>query len=312
MNNQKIQGLIAAPFTPMKKDGSINSELVPAYYRFLKYNKIVGAFICGSTGEGFSLTLQERKNIALAWADCTKGDKDFKVFLFVGGTCLADCIELAGYAQQLGLYAISFTSPFYFKPNNVGVLADCCRQVAAAAPDLPFYYYHIPSFTGVNFPMIDLLKAVDTTMSNFAGIKYTYEDFKDFLSCLHFKDGAYDMLWGRDANLLPALSIGVKGAVGSTYNYIAPVYYDLIQAFNNHELEKAQQLQQQSVDMSTLLEKYGNSIPIRKTYMRLVGLDCGPVRLPLKNISKENFELMREAAIQRQCLTFSSVPNSRQ
>ncbi|MGN6196483.1 MAG: dihydrodipicolinate synthase family protein [Ginsengibacter sp.] len=293
MNNQRICGLVAAPFTPMHEDGSLNLSLIPEYYRFLKYNKIRGAFICGSTGEGISLTMQEKKNIARAWADCTKNDKDFKVLLFTGGTCMADCIELAKYAQQLCLHAISFTAPFYFKPHDVATLADCCKVIADAVPGMPFYYYHIPVFTGVNFQMIDLLKNVNH-ISNFAGIKYTHENFMDFLSCMHFQNGKYDMLWGRDENLLSALAVGVKGAVGSTYNYAAPLYYDLIEAFNSYDIKRGQELQQQSINMIKLLGKYGGGISIGKAYMKLVGLDCGGLRLPLKNISAGNFELFRE------------------
>jgi N-acetylneuraminate lyase len=303
MNNQRIRGLVAAPFTPMHEDRSLNIALIPEYYQFLKHNKITGAFICGSTGEGVSLTMQEKKDVAQAWADCTKNDDDFKVLLFIGGTCMSDCIELAKHAQQVGLYAISFTAPFYFKPDDVATLASCCKEIAASVPDMPFYYYHIPVFTGVNFPMIDLLKNVDGKIPNFAGIKYTHEDFMDFLSCIHFQNGKYDMLWGRDENLLPALAVGVKGAVGSTYNYAAPVYYHLIEAFNTHDIKRAQALQQQSIDMITLLGKYGGGIPIGKAYMKLVGLDCGGLRQPMKNISDENFELFEKDTEQ---INFSS------
>ncbi|HET7119219.1 MAG TPA: dihydrodipicolinate synthase family protein, partial [Hanamia sp.] len=306
MNNHRIHGLVAAPFTPMHEDGSLNVALIPEYYQFLKQNKVTGAFICGSTGEGASLTMQEKKDIAQAWASCTKDDKDFKVLLLTGGTCMADCIELAKYAQQLCLHAISFTAPFYFKPGDVATLAACCKKIASVVPDMPFYYYHIPVFTGVNFPMIDLLKIVDGDIPNFAGIKYTNEDFMDFLSCLHFQNGKYDMLWGRDENLLSALALGAKGAVGSTYNYAAPVYYDLIQAFNTSDMKRAQELQQQSIDMITLLGKYGGGISIGKAYMKLVGLDCGVLRLPMKNISAENYELFKKDTEQINFKSFCS------
>lgn len=306
MQNQKIKGLVAAPFTPMNNDGSINLAIIPKYYQYLKNNKVNGAFICGSTGEGLSLTMQEKQAVASAWADSVKEDKDFKLFLFVGGVCIADCVELAMHARRLHLDAISFTAPFYFKPGNVNILAECCKEIADVVPDMPFYYYHIPSLTGVNFHMINLLKQVDGVIPNFMGIKYTNEDFKDFLSCLQFHGGKYDMLWGRDANLLPALTIGAKGAVGSTYNYMAPVYFDILEALDNHEFEKAQQLQQKSIDMSTSLEQFGDSIPIRKAYMKLVGLDCGPVRLPLRNIKTDAFELMKKEAEQKGFKSFSS------
>jgi N-acetylneuraminate lyase len=291
--NVHLKGLIAAPFTPMLEDGSINTAIIPAYYRFLKQNGVTGAFICGSTGEGVSMTLSEKKQVAESWAACTQNDPDFKVMTLLGGTCIADCIELAKHAKEIGLYAVSFTSPFYFKPASVEMLAESCLAVAAAVPDMPFYYYHIPVLTGVGFSMYDLLKVIDGKVANFAGIKYTHEDFMDFQSCLNFKDGKYDMLWGRDENMLSALAIGAKGAVGSTYNYAAPLYSELIAAFENNDLARAGELQQKSIDMIRLLGKYGG-ISVGKSYMKLVGIDCGTFRLPVKNMSDEQFEIFKK------------------
>lgn len=305
MHINHLQGLIAAPFTPIQEDGKLNTSLIGEYYQTLKANGNTGAFLCGSTGEGVSLTQDEKKSVIKAWADATKNDKDFKVMTLLGGTCIADCIELAKYAKQSGLYGVSFTAPFYFKPANVAALADCCKLIADTVPDMPFYYYHIPVLTGVGFPMIELLKLVDKTIPNFAGIKYTHEDFMDFLSCLHFQKGKYDMLWGRDENMLSALAIGARGAVGSTFNYAAPLYYDLIEAFNKNDLKKAQALQQQSIDMITLLGKYGG-IATGKAYMKLIGLDCGGFRLPVKNMSQEQFDLFKKDTEQLNFSSFSS------
>lgn len=290
-----LQGLIAAPFTPMQEDGRLNLSIIPEYYAFLKSNGVTGAFIAGSTGEGVSMTLEEKKEVAQAWADATQKDKDFKVMVLLGGTSLGDCMELAQYAKEVGLYAVSFTAPFYFKPANVQMLAACCKAIADAVPDMPFYYYHIPVLTGVAFNMIDLLKEVSGTIPNFAGIKYTHEDFMDFLSCQRFRDGKYDMLWGRDENMLPALAVGAKGAVGSTFNYAAPLYYGLMDAFNNGDLATAQSLQQQSIDMIRLLGKYGG-IATGKAYMKLVGLDCGQFRLPVANMSAAKLQEFKKEA----------------
>lgn len=273
----------------MHPDGRLNTEQIPAYYNLLKANGNIGAFICGSTGEGVSLTLAEKKEVAAAWAAAAAGDDNFKIITLVGGTCLQDAIDLAQHAQRLGLYAVSFTAPSYFKPANVQLLAACCSAVAAAVPDMPFYYYHIPVLTGVNFQMIDLLAEVNGHIPNFAGIKYTHEDFMDFLECLQFEDGKYDMLWGRDENLLSALVLGAKGGVGSTYNYAAPLYSALIEAYDQGDMVKARQLQKQSIDMIRLLGKYGG-IATGKAYMKLVGLDCGEFRLPVRNMSTDQFK----------------------
>lgn len=293
MKTQHIEGLISAPFTPMKEDGSLNLSLIPAYYEMLVSNNVKGAFICGSTGEGVSLTLQEKKDVAEAWAKAADGNPDFKIITLVGGTCINDGIELARHAEKTGLYAVAFTAPFYFKPAGIKQLAECCKAIADAVPGMPFYYYHIPVLNGVNFPMIELLQQVNNSIPNFAGIKYTHEDFMDFLSCLHFENGKYDMLWGRDENMLASLAVGARGAVGSTYNYAAPLYNDLIDAYERGDVEKARQLQQTSIDMISLLGKYGG-IATGKAFMKLVNVDCGKFRLPVRNMSDSDFELFRK------------------
>lgn len=303
---EHLTGLIAAPFTPMHDDGTLNVGLIPAYYEMLRANHVTGAFICGSTGEGVSLTNSERMQVADAWAAATSADPSFKIMTLLGGTSIADCITLAKHARSKKLYAVSFTAPFYFKPASVAELAACCKAIASEVPDMPFYYYHIPVLTGVDFPMIELLRAIDGNIPNFAGIKYTHEDFMDFLSCMHFQNGRYDMLWGRDENMLPALSLGTKGAVGSTFNYAAPLYYDLIDAFRNGDLLKAQQLQQRSIDMIRLLGKYGG-IATGKAYMKVLGLDCGVFRLPVRNMSEAQFKLFKQDVEQLNFSSFCSV-----
>lgn len=302
MEIKHLEGLIAAPFTPMKKDGSLNTEMIPRYYQMLNQNQVAGAFICGSTGEGVSLTMSEKKAVAEAWADAARENPDFKIITLIGGTCIADCIDLAVHAQQTGLYAVSFTAPFYFKPANVKQLAACCKAIADAVPEMPFYYYHIPVLTGVGFPMIDLLHQVKTAIPNFAGIKYTHEDFMDFLSCMHFENERYDMLWGRDENMLASLALGAKGAVGSTYNYAAPLYHKMISAYENGSMEEARQWQQQSIDMIGLLGKY-DGIATGKAFMKLIDIDCGEFRLPVKNMSDSDFELFKKDA---EWINFSS------
>ncbi|MGH2622185.1 MAG: dihydrodipicolinate synthase family protein [Sphingobacterium sp.] len=293
MLTNKIEGLVAAPFTAFKEDGELNLELIPAYYELLKSNQVVGAFICGSTGEGVSLTFSEKVEVLESWTKLTKSDPDFTLMMFLGGTNVKECKELAMIAEERGADAISFTSPFYFKPANVEQLAKCCQEVASAAPNTAFYYYHIPVLTGGNYNMIDLLHQVDGLVPTFRGIKYTHEDFMDFLSCLNFKEKKYDMLWGRDENMLSSLVLGSKGAVGSTYNYAAPLYLDLIEAYNQGNFEQAKALQQKSIDMIRLLGKYGG-IATGKAFMKLVNLDCGAFRLPVANMTTEQFGLFHK------------------
>ncbi|WP_320167878.1 dihydrodipicolinate synthase family protein [Mangrovibacterium marinum] len=286
----KIEGLVAAPFSPMKENGELNVSAIPAYYNFLKKNGVAGAFINGSTGEGVSQTNAERKLQAEVWAEqVKKDDSPMKLINLVGGTSYQECIDLALHSQSIGVDAIAILAPFYFKPGTAKALAEFCAKVAAAVPEMPVYFYHIPVLTGCNVSMYDFLKEADGLIPNLAGIKYTHEDFMDFLSCMSFKDGKYDMLWGRDENLLSALVLGARGGVGSTFNYAAPLYHKLIKAYNEGNVVEARQLQQLSIDMIRLLGKYGG-IATGKAYMRYVGLECGEFRLPVKNMTAEAYK----------------------
>lgn len=288
---QKFEGLIAAPFTPMFQDGSVNYNSIDEYSDFLVKNHITGAFINGSTGEGVSLTSKEKQLLTEKWVSAAK-DTPMKVINLVGGTSYNECIENAQHSKENGVDAIAILAPYYFKPASAGQLAEFCAKIAETVPSMPVYFYHIPVLTGCHLPMYDFLKVAGPMIPNLAGIKYTHEDFMDFLTCLHFEDGKYDMLWGRDENLLSALVLGCRSGVGSTYNYAAPLYYGIIESFDKGDLVTARKLQQQSIDMIRLLGKYGG-ISTGKAYMKYLGFDFGGFRLPIQNMSQEIFHHFR-------------------
>lgn len=281
---KKYSGLVAAPFMPMDKKGNLNLRLVPEYYKMLEKNGVVGAFINGSTGEGPSLTQKEKHLNASKWAECMKAGGKMRVINLVGGTCYSECIENAIFSRELGLSAISLVAPYYYKPANDGMLAEFVAKVGESVPDMPVYFYHFPSLTGVSMPMLGFLKKISEMLPNFAGIKYTQEDFMDFFSCLNYENGRYDLLWGRDECMLSSLVLGCKGFIGSTYNYAAPLYNALIRAFNKGDLEEARRLQQLSINMISLLGKYGG-IATGKSFMKLLVMDYGKFRSPVYNMT---------------------------
>jgi len=286
---KKFEGLIAAPFTPMDKNGEVIYDAIPGYYEFLEKNKVVGAFINGSTGEGVSLSQTEKMKIVECWTALSREQKTVKVINLVGGTSYKECIENARHSAENGVDAIALLAPYYFKPAGARQLAEFCALVAEAVPETPIFFYHIPVLSGCFVPMFDFLQEAAPIIPNLAGIKYTHEDFMDFLSCTHFMDGKFDMMWGRDENLLSALVLGTRSGVGSTFNYAAPLYYQIIEAFDSGDLPKARKLQQQSIDMIRLLGKYGG-IATGKAYMKYIGMDLGQFRLPIKNMAGDSYK----------------------
>lgn len=290
MINQ-IKGLIAAPFTGFTIDGEVDIKAVARQKKFYKDNGISGVFICGTTGEGSALTVGEKKSLFREWARFR--EDDFAVIAFLGGTCAKECIDLALYAQECGLDAVAVTGAYYQKPSSVDALCEYCRQIASSVPDMPFFYYHIPCLTGVYMPMISLLEKMDEEIPNLAGIKYTFEDMMDYQMCLNFKDRKYNIMWGRDEMMLPALSIGAETFVGSTYGYSAPVYSEIIGSFRAGNIEKAARLQYKANILISFLSRYGNGCG--KAFMKAAGLDLGPVRSPLTGMDGETYvEFVRE------------------
>ncbi|MCY1721193.1 dihydrodipicolinate synthase family protein [Prolixibacteraceae bacterium Z1-6] len=285
----KFNGLIAAPFTPMDNKGEVVYGKIPDYAGLLEKNKVHGAFVNGSTGEGVSLSQKEKMKITEEWVKAASSKKELKIINLVGGTSYKECIENALHSEECGVDAIALLAPYYFKPQNASTLVDFCAKVATSVPQMPVYFYHIPVLTGCNVSMFEFLKEASTVIPNLAGIKYTHEDFMDFQSCINFENGKYDMLWGRDENLLSALVLGTRGGVGSTFNYATPLYLKLIEAFDSGNLKLARELQQLSINMIRLLGKYGG-IATGKAYMKYIGIDCGGFRLPIKNMSQNDYE----------------------
>jgi N-acetylneuraminate lyase len=228
--------------------------------------------------------------IAEAWISVNAGDSSFKIITMVGGNSIADAKELAAHASSIGLDGISFTSPHYFKPTSLEQLAACCMDVASSAPKLPFYYYHIPGLTGVSFPMIGLMNLLHGKLENFAGIKYSEENLVDYIQCLQFNFGAYEILWGKDECLLAALAVGGKSGIGSTYNYAMTLYRQLLTSFPAGDLQKSLEHQTQSIRMVSLLGKYGG-IAGGKAFMRSLGIDCGNPRLPIAAMNENDYTL---------------------
>lgn len=210
---EKIEGLINAPFTPFDKMGKINLTPLESYSKLLINNGIKGVFINGSSGEGYLLTDEERMILAEKWVEVSPSH--FKVIVHVGSTCIESSKKLAAHAQKIGTWGIGSMAPPFPKVGRVEELVKYCEEIASGAPELPFYFYHIPAFNGVYLSMVDFLNAVDGRIPNFAGIKYTYESLYEYNQCRLLKGGKFDMLHGQDETILPCLAMGgAQGGIG--------------------------------------------------------------------------------------------------
>lgn len=295
MENKSLSGLIAAPFTPMHEDGAVNLDVIPEYASYLIENNVNGVFLCGTTGESFSLTNDERIAVIEQWVKSSKGE--LKIISHIGALCQSDLKELAVRSRDAGADAVAAMAPFFFKPESIESLIAYFEPLASVIPDVPFYYYNIPSMTGVSLPVHELLREVKKMIPNFVGVKYTHNDLMDLQQCMNVNGGEFEILYGSDETLICGLSLGVKAAVGSTYNFMAPVYNQIFESVENGNMVEARKLQDISISVVELLFKYGGPVIAGKAIMEMTGVPCGPVRLPLNPMTESDKALLYQELI---------------
>ena len=277
---QKTEGLIAATFAPFTSDGKINFSVLPAYVDFLKQQGVSGIFINGSTGEGPSLSIGERKELAEAFLEAAKGH--LYTFVHVGHESLKEAAGLAQHAAKIGADAIAAAPPTYFKPRTIMALIQSLTEIVNAAPEVPFYYYHIPIKTGVNLDMYAFLEQANRHLPSLKGLKFTDYGLDTLQRCLSIPD--YSIFYGRDELFLSAIAIGVKGFIGSTYNFMGNIYHEIQTAFQAGNIGLAQEKQLFVSNLVSVINQY-HGLPPQKIMVRLKGMDCGSVRAPLTPLS---------------------------
>jgi N-acetylneuraminate lyase len=293
MKPTKLTGLVAATHTPFTPDGALNLPIVEKQAAHLLATGVAAAFINGTTGESHSLTLDERLTLADRWSAVTRGTA-LKLIVHVGANALKDAATLAAQAERLHAHAISALAPSYFKPKSIDTLIACCQEITRAAPATPFYYYDIPFFTGVSLPMPDFLAAASAKIPTLAGVKFSNPDLMAYQKCLHTNNNGFDIPWGTDEYLLAALALGATGAVGSTYNFAAPIFTRMISAFTRNDLPTARQEQFRAVRLIDLLASFGY-MPAAKATMSFLGIDVGPARLPHTQLTADQTSQLRSS-----------------
>lgn len=279
-----VKKLVAATYAPMHPDGSLNTAIIKDYSSFLIRNKVAGVFMNGSTGDFVSLSIEERKEITLAWSK--NKSSDLYLIDHVGSPSLKVSKELATYAADK-VDAIGVLAPYYFKLNSIDKLVHYCKEVAACAPNLPFYYYHIPVLSGANLNMLDFLKVASKEIPTLVGIKFTNNNLIDYLHCKNFENGKFNILFGFDEIFLSSLPLGADGWVGSTYNHLAPLYYKIKMLFEEGKMNEAAALQTKAIRFVEILDSYGGFNGVAKGFMKTFGLDCGPSRFPHTTLPDE-------------------------
>ena len=280
---KKLTGLIAAPHTPFDASSNVNFEEIDKIAKHLINDGVKGIYVCGTTGEGIHCSVEERKAIAERWVSAS--DNQLDIIVHTGALSIVDTLELTRHADTLDILATSAIGPCFFKPGSVADLVEYCATIAAAAPSKGFYYYH-SGMSGVNLNMEEFLIQADKRIPNLSGLKFNSGDLYEYQRCLRACDGKFDVPFGVDEFLPGALAVGARSAVGSTYNYAAPHFNSIIDAFNNGDQEAVFNKMTNVIELIRVLVDFGG-VAAGKVAMELHDINAGDPRLPLMPLSAE-------------------------
>lgn len=280
-----FKGICAALLTPYDRDGKVNHAMLARQVRWLIEQGIDGFYVCGSTGEAFLLSTDERKAILDTVCQANNGEK--LVMAHIGQIATEHAIDLGRHARAAGADAVSSISPFYYKFTNEEIKHYYLDLMNAL--QMPFFIYNFPAFSG--FSLTPELLDEMCECPYVAGVKFTSSDFFQ----LERMKRAHPELtvWnGYDEMLTSGLSAGADGGIGSTYNVLCPAISKIYRAHVQGDLATAQRYQHIANDMISLICKYG-VFPSVKAILGFEGMDFGGCRKPFGSLSEEGKEALK-------------------
>lgn len=266
--------VLHAPFTPFDYSGHVNVKVIPALAKDAASQGVNFLWISGSMSQFDTLTMAERKLIAEAWVKAA-APYDMFVLIHVGTTVAQDGMELAQHAATIGADAIGAVPPYYEQSPDPANLAQFLAPVAAAAPELPFYYYHLPGVTHCTFSMMSFVPFALEAIPSFAGIKFVSSDLDDYATLLN-NYPQLNNLFAPEPKLA-GIALGAKGVVLAE-SFYAPTWLRMCHAAKVDNWVAARAEQKWKHDVMRVFAAYPSAE--RVVYRKLIGVDMGPPRLP--------------------------------
>ena len=281
----KLDGIIPAIVTPFDKAGDVNYAELKRLVELLLEEGADGFYVTGSTGECFLLTDEERTRVVAAVAEAVNGK--VPVIAHVGKIGAAQAAHLAKEARKAGASAVSSVPPFYYNfqteeiAGYYGVISD--------AADLPVVIYNIPQYSGVSINADNMEEIMG--QSRIEGLKYTDLNLYE-LGRIRRKFPDIKIMFGKDESLLYALSVGVDGAIGSTYNFMLKMFKRIWNAYREGRFQEAEKLQHKASSLISEMLRVKNIIAAEKYLLGKKGLDCGICRAPFRPLREEEKRIL--------------------
>ncbi|MBC7236638.1 MAG: dihydrodipicolinate synthase family protein [Chloroflexi bacterium] len=282
-----FRGIWPALVTPLTEEEEVDIAATESLVGDLLAAGVGGLYVCGGTGEGVLLPARVRREMAEVVIRAVAGQ--VPVMVHIGALRTETAVELAQHANLAGCDAISAVPPFYYSYSFAAIKAH--YEAIARASQVPLYLYHIPAFTGVSLSVEQLLELC--ALEGIAGLKYSSHDLYTLSRLLAQRDpDRVNILSGPDELFLPCYSLGVEGAIGTTYNFMPRLYVDIMGAAQKGDLATARRLQYAANGVIAVLLRYG-VIPATKALLGLLGYRVGRGVRPMPAIEGEELKALR-------------------
>ena len=287
-----FKGAGVAIITPMHEDGSVNYDKLEEILEYQIANSTDAIIICGTTGESSTMTHGEHLKTIKFTID--KVAKRVPVIAGTGSNCTETAIMLSKEAASYGADALLIVTPYYNKATQKGLIAHY-TAIAEAVPETPIIMYNVPSRTGCNLQPATVAALVKN-VKNIVGIKAASGDLSQIAKTVSLAGEKLELYSGNDDQVLPVLSLGGLGVISVLSNVAPKQTHDMVMKFLEGDIKEATKLQIEAIPLVNALFCEVNPIPI-KTAMNMMGMEVGPLRMPLCEMEECNKEILKKAMV---------------
>ena len=282
-------GAGVAIVTPFNSDETINYNKLDELLDYHCTHGTDAIIICGTTGESATMTEEEHMQCVKFAIDRVKGR--IPVIAGTGSNCTRTAIDMSKEAADYGADGLLLVTPYYNKATQAGLIGH--YTAVAKEAKAPIIMYSVASRTGCNIEpatVAELVKNVD----NIVAVKEASGNISQVAKIMALTDGNIDLYSGNDDQIVPMLSLGAKGVISVLSNVAPQQTHDICEKFFNGDVKGSAALQLKALPLIEQLFCEVNPIPVKKA-MQLMGVECGPLRMPLTEISKEHEQALAKA-----------------
>lgn len=282
------KGVIVPMVTAFKENGELDEQGLRRLTNHLIEKGVHGLFAAGSTGEGWALSMEEKKRVFEIVIEEANGRAP--VYCGTGAITTRAAIHLTKIAEECGANAAVVITPFYIAPTESELYEH--YAAIASATKLPVFPYNNPSRTGGVSLTVDVVVRL-SKIANMAGIKDSSGDLALIMQFVERTPPEFAVCQGRDDIFYPSFVIGCTAAVAAAANISPDWVLEIYDAFAVGDWERCKQAQRRVALLRRAL-RLGTFPAVIKEAMSMIGMHLGPTRAPVGALTEENKERLRK------------------